>query len=216
MIAATVTSSGSTSKSGNVSTPTKSFVAVTSLTGVTGSKMAPTWKRKMTGGRSSWQNVKTMTSTGVLGDTVEAPGWLVECLAGLQHFGGLVVDGPLLLAFHHIPERRSRVTVRFTRLSCLQRHLESGCFCLLAINLLHSNITGRGGVDSQLAGLIPRSRGCDTHPLRFSSSVCSQHAVDHVSRGNGTMSGFNNSPTDDRSRVIEPTLSPALLEDQQE
>src|SRR5262245_52955054 len=44
---------------------------------------------------------------------VQAPGRLVERLARLDHLGRLVVDPQFVLAFHHVPDRRPGVALRY-------------------------------------------------------------------------------------------------------
>src|SRR5262249_11722924 len=42
---------------------------------------------------------------------VQAPGRLVERVSGLENLGGVVVDGPLVLALQDVAERRAGVAV---------------------------------------------------------------------------------------------------------
>src|SRR5262245_61515625 len=48
---------------------------------------------------------------------VQAAGRLVEGVADLERPGGVVVDGPLVLALEDVAERRARVAVRRARLA---------------------------------------------------------------------------------------------------
>src|SRR5262245_43035909 len=60
----------------------------------------------------------------VPGHPVQTPGRLVERLARLERLGRLVVDGPLVLAFQNVAERRAGVAVRRLHLARRQRHLD--------------------------------------------------------------------------------------------
>src|SRR5262245_4305596 len=70
---------------------------------------------------------------GVPADTVQAAGRLVEGVAGLECPGGVVVDGPLVLALDDVPERRAGVTVRRLHLARRQRHLDHRGLRLLPV-----------------------------------------------------------------------------------
>src|SRR4249920_704726 len=49
---------------------------------------------------------------GIPADAVQATGRLVEGVASFEDLGLVVVDGPLVLAFQDVPERRARMAVR--------------------------------------------------------------------------------------------------------
>src|SRR5207244_12962626 len=79
------------------------------------------------------------TSLGVarvLRDPVEAAGRLVEGVPGLERLGGLVVDGPLVLALDDVPEHRTGVAVRYAALTRLKRDLHRRRLGLLVVDLL--------------------------------------------------------------------------------
>src|SRR5262245_63072152 len=71
----------------------------------------------------------------VPGHPVQAPARLVERLARLEHPGRLVVDGPLVLALQHVPERRPGMAVRGARLAGFERHHDRRRARLLAVQL---------------------------------------------------------------------------------
>src|SRR6516164_5940991 len=61
---------------------------------------------------------------GIPADAVQAAGRLVEGVTGLEDLGLVVVDGPLVLALHDVPERRAGMAVRLLHLARRQRHLD--------------------------------------------------------------------------------------------
>src|SRR5437870_11072556 len=69
----------------------------------------------------------------ILRHPVEAAGRLVEGVTGLERFGGLVVDGPLVGALHNVFTHRAGVTVRCAGLPRVQRDLDHRRLSLLAV-----------------------------------------------------------------------------------
>src|SRR5262249_47427538 len=69
-------------------------------------------------------------------DAVQAAGRLVKGVPDLQDLGGVVVDGPLVLALQNVAERRAGVAVRRAGLARPQGHLDRRRFRLLPVDLL--------------------------------------------------------------------------------
>src|SRR5262249_45492920 len=73
---------------------------------------------------------------GIPADAVQAAGRLVESVAGLEDFGLVVVDGPLVLALQDVAERRAGMAVRRLHLARRQRHLKHRGLRLLPVQFL--------------------------------------------------------------------------------
>src|SRR5262249_32007548 len=71
----------------------------------------------------------------VLGHPVEAPGRLVERIAGLERFGGLVIDGPLVLSLYDVPEHGAGMAMRRAGLTRLKSQFHRRRFSLFTVEL---------------------------------------------------------------------------------
>jgi hypothetical protein len=75
-------------------------------------------------------------------NVVQAAGRLVEGVAGLERPGGVVVDGPLVLALQDVAERRAGVTMHHLDLARLQGHFDRRGLRLLPVDLLGDVLLG--------------------------------------------------------------------------
>src|SRR5262249_35614548 len=143
----------------------------------------------------------------VLRDAVQAAGRLVEGVADLERLGGVVVDGPLVLALEDVAERRAGVAVRRARLARPQGHLDRRGHRLLPVDLLGDVFLGER-LDPSFAVFAVLRQG---HPAdRESAEDNYQQTASHDSSSDRTeaFSPLGNKDVGVGSFLTGPTRNP--------